>query len=33
LENLRFDEKEKENDEDFAKSLANMGDIYINDAF
>ncbi|WP_107039369.1 phosphoglycerate kinase [Brumimicrobium mesophilum] len=33
LENLRFYPEEKEGDEDFAKKLANHGDIYINDAF
>lgn len=33
LENLRFHEEEKKGDEDFAKSLAEHGDIYINDAF
>lgn len=33
LENLRFDEREKQNDETFAKELASMADIYINDAF
>jgi phosphoglycerate kinase len=33
LENLRFDEREKKNDEIFAKSLASMAEIYINDAF
>jgi phosphoglycerate kinase len=32
LENLRF-HKEEENDESFAKSLASLGDFYINDAF
>lgn len=33
LENLRFDPGEENNDEGFAKKLAAMGDIYINDAF
>ncbi len=33
LENLRFDPGEESNDESFAKKLAAMGDIYINDAF
>lgn len=33
LENLRFSSGEEKNDPDFAKSLAAMGDIYINDAF
>jgi len=33
LENLRFYKEEKENDENFAKELAKMGDIYVNDAF
>ena len=33
LENLRFHEEEKKGDVDFAKSLAEHGDIYINDAF
>lgn len=33
LENLRFDKREKENDEQFAKDLASLGDVYINDAF
>lgn len=33
LENLRFDEREKQNDELFAKPLASMAEIYINDAF
>lgn len=32
LQNLRF-WKEKENDEDFAKKLAELGDIYVNEAF
>lgn len=33
LENLRFYPGEKKNDPDFAKSLANLAEIYINDAF
>lgn len=33
LENLRFYPGEEENNEDFAKSLARHGDIYVNDAF
>ncbi|MCF6286247.1 MAG: phosphoglycerate kinase [Candidatus Hydrogenedentes bacterium] len=33
LENLRFHKGEKANDPKFAKELANLGDIYINDAF
>lgn len=33
LENLRFNKGEKENSEDFAKQLAKLGDIYINEAF
>lgn len=33
LENLRFYKEEKENDDKFAKGLAKLGDIYINDAF
>jgi len=33
LENLRFDKGEEENDENFAKDLANLGDVYINEAF
>ena len=33
LENLRFYKEEEENGEDFAKELAKMGDIFINDAF
>lgn len=33
LENLRFHKGEKEADESFAKELAKLGDIYINDAF
>jgi len=33
LENLRFHKEEEENDQSFAKELAKLGDIYINDAF
>jgi 3-phosphoglycerate kinase len=33
LENLRFYKEEEENDRSFAKKLANLADIYINDAF
>lgn len=33
LENVRFHSEEKANDPEFAKSLAEFGDIYVNDAF
>jgi phosphoglycerate kinase len=33
LENLRFHKGEEKNDPNFARQLANMGDVYINDAF
>jgi len=33
LENLRFNPGEEKNDADFAKRLAGLGDIYVNDAF
>ncbi|NPV10589.1 MAG: phosphoglycerate kinase [Ignavibacteria bacterium] len=33
LENLRFHEEEEKNDPEFAKKLAELGDLYINDAF
>ncbi|MGH1404503.1 MAG: phosphoglycerate kinase [Alphaproteobacteria bacterium] len=33
LENVRFHKGEKENDPEFAQSLATLGDIYVNDAF
>jgi phosphoglycerate kinase len=33
LENLRFDKRETENDDEFAKELASLADFYINDAF
>lgn len=32
-ENLRFDSREEANDEEFAKELASLGDIYVNEAF
>ena len=32
-ENLRFDPREEANDEAFAKELATLGDIYVNEAF
>lgn len=32
-ENLRFDLREESNDEGFAKELAELGDIYVNEAF
>jgi len=32
-ENLRFDSREEANDEGFAKELAGLGDIFVNDAF
>jgi len=32
MENLRFHAAEKDNDENFAKRLASLGDIYVNDA-
>ncbi len=32
-ENLRFDLREESNDEEFAKELAGLGDIFVNDAF
>ena len=32
-ENLRFDPREMENDSKYAKELATLGDVYINDAF
>lgn len=32
-ENLRFDKREEENDEVFAKELASFGDLYVNEAF
>lgn len=33
LENLRFYKEEEKGDEAFAKTLASMGDVYVNDAF
>src|SRR5438067_8223546 len=33
LENLRFHPEEEENDEDFARQLASLCDVYVNDAF
>ena len=33
LENLRFHKEEEENDKGFAKELAGLGEVYINDAF
>ena len=33
LENVRFHEEEEKNDEAFAKKLASMADVYVNDAF
>ena len=33
LENLRFHPEEKQGDEDFAKQLAELADVYVNDAF
>ncbi len=33
LENTRFDKREKKNDPEFAKELASMADIFVNDAF
>jgi len=33
FENVRFNVGEKENDQDFAKKLSQMGDIYVNDSF
>jgi 3-phosphoglycerate kinase len=33
LENLRFHKEETDNDEEFAKKLAALADIYVNDAF
>lgn len=32
-ENLRFDPREEANDEGFAKELASLGDVYVNEAF
>ena len=33
LENLRFHKQEEKNDQEFAKQLASLGDVYIDDAF
>jgi phosphoglycerate kinase len=33
LENLRFHPEEEKGDESFAKQLASLGDVYVNDAF
>jgi len=33
LENVRFHAEEEANDQEFAKKLASLGDIYVNDAF
>jgi phosphoglycerate kinase len=33
LENLRFYKEEEKGDEDFAEKLAQLGDVYVNDAF
>ena len=33
LENLRFHAEEEKNTEEFAKELASLGDVYVNDAF
>lgn len=33
LENVRFHKEEEKNDEAFAKQLAELGDVYVNDAF
>ena len=33
LENTRFDKREKKNDPEFAKELASMADVFVNDAF
>ncbi|HEX4056631.1 MAG TPA: phosphoglycerate kinase [Tepidisphaeraceae bacterium] len=33
LENLRFHKEEEKNDPNFAKELAKLGDVYVNDAF
>ena len=33
LENVRFDKREEANDPEFAKELASLADVYVNDAF
>lgn len=33
LENVRFHSEEKENNQEFSKTLASYGDVYVNDAF
>ncbi|MCP6718975.1 MAG: phosphoglycerate kinase [Patescibacteria group bacterium] len=33
LENLRFNEGEKNNDKEFAKTISSLGDIFVNEAF
>lgn len=33
LENVRFDKREEENDEEFSRELADLADYYVNDAF
>jgi phosphoglycerate kinase len=33
LENLRFDKREQKNDPEFAAQIADLGDVYVNDAF
>jgi len=33
LENIRFNQGEESNDNEFSKKLSNLGDIYVNDAF
>ena len=33
LENLRFHKEEEKNDPEFAKKLAALGEVYVNDAF
>ena len=33
MENIRFYEKEEQNDDSFSRKISNLGDIYVNDAF